>query len=181
MFPGYPRLQLRESDARIMGSSSVPVTIHWLKKIAEPFILRGDPPIELENFTEESEPCWLHVEDGMRLALAFVSARYLMNPKQRKMYQQGLIALPSEVVLYWFTLSFYGYRQSAGRAALRTLLTHEEPIDTVSSGNHNSDNGNLQLPLGFLDEKNGNKMESMRKAIGEYGKRLHDENKLKMG
>ena len=29
------------------------------------------------------------------------------------------------MVLYWFTLCFYGYRQAAGRAALRTLFTHE--------------------------------------------------------
>ena len=31
----------------------------------------------------------------------------------------------SVIVLYWFTLCFYGYRQAAGRAALRTLFTHE--------------------------------------------------------
>jgi hypothetical protein len=43
------------------------------------------------------------------------------------MFQEGLEELPSEVVLYWFTLCFYGYRQAAGRAAFRTLLTHEEP------------------------------------------------------
>jgi hypothetical protein len=45
------------------------------------------------------------------------------------MFCEGLEELPSEVVLYWFTLCFYGYRQSAGRAALRTLLTHEEPAE----------------------------------------------------
>jgi hypothetical protein len=34
------------------------------------------------------------------------------------------------VVLYWFTLCFYGYRQAAGRAALRTLFTHEGAEET---------------------------------------------------
>jgi hypothetical protein len=42
------------------------------------------------------------------------------------MFRTGLEELPSEVVLYWFTLCFYGYRQQAGRAALRTLLTYEQ-------------------------------------------------------
>jgi hypothetical protein len=45
------------------------------------------------------------------------------------MFRDGLAALPSEVLLYWFTLCFYGYRQSAGRAALRVLLTHQEPSE----------------------------------------------------
>ena len=40
----------------------------------------------------------------------------------------GLLAeLPAEALLYWFTLCFYGNRLSAGRAALRALLTYEEP------------------------------------------------------
>jgi hypothetical protein len=63
----------------------------------------------------------------MRLALAFASARYLTRPAQRAMFRSGLLELPAEVVLYWFTLCFYGYRQQAGRAALRTLLTYEQP------------------------------------------------------
>jgi hypothetical protein len=65
----------------------------------------------------------------MRLALAFSAARWLTTPQQRRMFREGLEELPSEVVLYWFTLCFYGYRQSAGRAALRMLLTHEEPAE----------------------------------------------------
>lgn len=176
LFPSYPRRQLREADARVMGSSSVPETIHWLKIIAEPYLLRADPPTDLEQLNESSEPCWLLVEDGMRLALAFVSARYLANAKQRRMFHEGLKSLPSEVVLYWFTLSFYGYRQSAGRAALRTLLTHEEPDEPVSSSRKKAEPRGLQLPLGFLDEKNDERMENMRKAMGEYGKRLHGDN-----
>jgi hypothetical protein len=40
------------------------------------------------------------------------------------------MALPEEVLLYWFTLCFYGYRQAAGRAVLRMLLTHEEEGDS---------------------------------------------------
>jgi hypothetical protein len=63
----------------------------------------------------------------MRLALAFSAARWLATPHQRRLFREGLEELPSEVVLYWFTLCFYGYRQAAGRAALRTLFTHEEP------------------------------------------------------
>jgi hypothetical protein len=75
------------------------------------------------------EPRWLESEDGMRLALAFSAARWLTTPQQRRMYQKGLDELSSEVILYWFTLCFYGYRQASGRAALRILLTHEEPGD----------------------------------------------------
>jgi hypothetical protein len=63
----------------------------------------------------------------MRLALAFSAARWLATPRQRRLFREGLEELPSEVVLYWFTLCFYGYRQAAGRAALRTLFTHEDP------------------------------------------------------
>ena len=63
----------------------------------------------------------------MRLSLAFTGVKYLVTAKQRSDFQAGLADLPSEVILYWFTLCFYGYRQAAGKAALRTLLTHEEP------------------------------------------------------
>jgi hypothetical protein len=66
----------------------------------------------------------------MRLALAFSAARWLVTPRQRRLFRAGLEELPSEVVLYWFTLCFYGYRQAAGRAALRTLFTHEGSEET---------------------------------------------------
>lgn len=129
LFPEHSSGRLLEADGRILGSSTTPEAILWLKKIAEPFLLRAKSPnpIAVEDFGPKSEPCWLQHEDGMRLALAFSAARYLVQPKQKRMFGQGLKELPSEVVLYWFTLCFYGYRQAAGRAALRTLLTHEEP------------------------------------------------------
>jgi hypothetical protein len=75
-----------------------------------------------QRFVEEYEHA-----DGMRLALAFASARYLTRPAQRRTFRSGLIELPAEVMLYWFTLCFYGYRQQTGRAALRTLLTYQQP------------------------------------------------------
>ena len=129
LFPAHSSGRLLEADGRILGSSTTPEAILWLKKIAEPFLLRAasPAPIAVEDFGPKSDPRWLRHEDGMRLALAFSAARYLVLPKQRKMFFHGLRGLPSEVVLYWFTLCFYGYRQAAGRAALRTLLTHDEP------------------------------------------------------
>lgn len=127
MFPQQPRRALREADARVLGSSSTPQAILWLRQLAEPFLLRAEEPIAAEKFGPEAEPRWLKAEDGMRLALAFSAARYLANPHQRRLFREGLEDLPHEVVLYWFTLCFYGYRQAAGRAALRALFTHEEP------------------------------------------------------
>jgi hypothetical protein len=127
MFPQQPRRALREADSRVLGSSSTPQAILWLRQIAEPFLLRAEEPVAAEKFGPDSEPRWLEPEDGMRLALAFSAARYLANPHQRRLFREGLEDLPHEVVLYWFTLCFYGYRQAAGRAALRILFTHEEP------------------------------------------------------
>jgi len=152
LFPEYPRLQLREAEGpygpapmqslqglhpaptqsrqgRVLGSSATPEAILWLRQIAEPFLLRAEAPepIAAEQFWPAAEPRWLRPEDGMRLALAFSAARWLVTPRQRRLFREGLEELPSEVVLYWFTLCFYGYRQAAGRAALRTLFTHEEP------------------------------------------------------
>ena len=129
LFPEHSSGRLMEADGRILGSSTTPEAILWLKKFAEPFLLRAESPapVSAEDFGPESEPRWLRHEDGMRLALAFSAVRYLILPKQRRMFVLGLKELPSEVVLYWFTLCFYGYSQAAGRAALRTLLTHEEP------------------------------------------------------
>lgn len=83
--------------------------------------------IAAEAFGPQAEPRWLRLEDGMRLALGFACARYLVKADDRRRFAEGLKDLPSEVILYWFTLCFYGYRQAAGRVALRTLLTHEEP------------------------------------------------------
>jgi len=131
LFPQHPHRPLREADGRILGSSATPEAILWLRQIAGTFLSRAEAPgaISSEAFGPQAEPRWLMPEDGMRLALAFSAARWLATPQQRRMFREGLEELPSEVVLYWFTLCFYGYRQSAGRAALRTFLTHEEPAE----------------------------------------------------
>ena len=134
LFPQHPLHQLREADARILGSSSVPEVILWLRKVSDTALARAeDPePISATAFGPDDEPRWLRVEDGMRLALAFGCARYLVKAADRRRFREELEALPSEVVLYWFTLCFYGFRQSAGRAALRALLTHEEPEERAA-------------------------------------------------
>jgi hypothetical protein len=131
LFPQHPHRPLREADGRILGSSATPEAVLWLRQIAGAFLSRAEGPsaISAEAFGPQAEPRWLIPEDGMRLALALSAARWLATPQQRRMFREGLEELPSEVVLYWFTLCFYGYRQSAGRAALRTFLTHEEPAE----------------------------------------------------
>jgi hypothetical protein len=134
LFPEYPRRQRREVDGRVLGSCATPEATLWLRQIAEPFLLRAEAPepIAAEQFVPAAAPRWLRPEDGMRLALAFSAARWLVTPRQRRLFREGLEELPSEVVLYWFTLCFYGYRQAAGRAALRTLFTHVEPEEGPS-------------------------------------------------
>lgn len=129
LFPNMPGRNPREGDARIMGSSSSPETVQWLRQASDPFLRQADEPapINAADFRPGVPPRWLKHADGMRLALAFASARYLTKPAVREMFRRGLDVLPAEVVLYWFTLCFYGYRQLAGRAALRTLLTFEQP------------------------------------------------------
>ena len=123
LFPEHPRRQPREglrpaptqsrqADGRILGSSATPEAMLWLRQIAEPFLLRAEAPesIAAEKFGPTAEPCWLRPEDGMRLALAFSAARWLVTPRQRRLFREGLEELPSQVVLYWFTLCFYGIR-----------------------------------------------------------------------
>jgi hypothetical protein len=133
LFPNQPHRRFREADGRILGSSSAPEATYWLRQAADPYLLRAEAPtpIAASEFGPGSEPRWLQHEDGMRMALAFSAGRWLITKKQRRMFLEGLKNLPSEVVLYWFTLCFYGYQQAAGRAALRTLLTHQEPDETV--------------------------------------------------
>jgi hypothetical protein len=128
MFPNVPGRLPREADAKIMGSSASPETIQWLREMSDPFLQQAeDPgPVKASEFRPGTPARWLRHADGMRLALAFASARYVTRPAQRSMFRSGLLELPAEVVLYWFTLCFYGYRQQAGRAALRTLLTYEQ-------------------------------------------------------
>jgi len=174
MFPEHSSGRLLEADGRILSSSTTPEAILWLKKIAEPFLLGAERPVPIasEDFGPKSEPRWLRHEDGMRLALAFSAARYLVLPKQRRMFARGLRELPSEVVLYWFTLCFYGYRQAAGRAALRTLLTHEEPETgkalPLRKGEKSKDKsqmtlfGNGESPLA----------QGVWKGLAEYGEKV---------
>lgn len=129
LFPDRPDHLTREADGRVLGTCTNPEAIYWLRQIAAPLLGTAlDPgPIAVDAFSARSDPRWLHPEDGMRLALAFSAAKYLATAEQRSRFQEGLAELPSEVILYWFTLCFYGYRQAAGKAALRELLTHEEP------------------------------------------------------
>lgn len=131
LFPNMPGRNPREGDARVMGSSASPETVQWLRQVSDPYLRQAEAPgpIEAAAFRAGVPPRWLKHADGMRLALAFASARYLTRPAAREMFRHGLDDLPGEVVLYWFTLCFYGYRQLAGRAALRTLLTYAQPDD----------------------------------------------------
>jgi hypothetical protein len=135
MFPNMPGRLPREADAKVMGSSASPETIQWLRELSDPFLQQAeDPgPVKASDFRPGTPARWLRHADGMRLALAFASARYLTRPAQRGIFRSGLLDLPAEVVLYWFTLCFYGYRQQAGRAALRTLLTYEQPEEKPKS------------------------------------------------
>jgi hypothetical protein len=128
LFPAHPRRCSRETDARVLGSVSAPVCIQWLRRIAEPYLLdpEAPEPIAADKFRPGADPRWIKPEGGMRLALAFSAARWLTTPGSRTAFAQGLLSLPSEVILYWFTMCFYGYRQAAARAALRTLLTHSD-------------------------------------------------------
>ena len=156
LFPDQPHRILREADARTLGSASSPEAILWLRKLAKPYLEHahdqmGNPAsIESEEFGPRAEPRWLDHEDGMRLALAFSSARWLVTGRQRTTFRDGLYALPSEVVLYWFTLCFYGYRQAAGRAALRVLLAYDEVADNVSSSSRGKKREKTNSPSASL-------------------------------
>ncbi len=135
MFPAVSARTVKEADAKIMGSSASPETIQWLRELSEPFLEQAEEPgpIRASDFRPGTQPRWLQHADGMRLALGFASARYLTKPAQRTRFRDGLFELPAEVVLYWFTLCFYGYRQLAGRASLRMLLTYEQPVERAKT------------------------------------------------
>ncbi len=126
MFPNMPNRTPKEADATTVGSSASPETIQWLRELSDPYLQNADEPIAAADFKPGVPARWLQHADGMRVALAFASARYLTKAAQRTAFRDGLLNLPAEVVLYWFTLCFYGYRQQAGRAALRTLFTYEQ-------------------------------------------------------
>ena len=171
LFPQYPHRQLREADARIMGSAATPEVILWLRRLAEPALQRAQEPspIAADTFGPASEPRWLQLEDGMRLALAFGCARYLVKPIDRRRFADGLQALPSEVILYWFTLCYYGYRQAAARIALRTLLTHEEPEarsnDNDTLNQPQATRKKARQPSFLIDDTQG---KAVQKEIGCY-------------
>lgn len=175
LFPQYPHHQLREADARIMGSASTPEVTHWLRQLAEPALRRAEEPspITAEVFGPEAEPRWLRLEDGMRLALAFACARYLVKADDRRRFAEGLQGLPSEVILYWFTLCFYGYRQGAGRVALRTLLTHQEPEELTkqASGKKKPSSSARRVRQKRLALEDGQE-KAVREQLGEYSSTL---------
>lgn len=127
LIPETPDSGRESAAARLLGSASAPAAINWIREVARPFFSKNGTPAKVDEFGPKAAPVFLDPEDGMRLALALSATHYLVTPAQRRAFRERLAQLPSEVVLYWFTLCFYGDRTAAGRAALRTLLTHEEP------------------------------------------------------
>lgn len=123
LVPVSPRRGRKLPD-RLLGSQSAPAAIRWLREIVRPITFRMSSGIDINQFGPGSAPLTLPRLDGMRLALAFSAARYLASPTAKKRFREGLEELPKEVLLYWFTLCFFGERTAAGRAALRTLLTY---------------------------------------------------------
>lgn len=70
--------------------------------------------------------CWLTHADGMRVAMLFALMGRCRTIRTAKDVQCGVADMPAEVVLYWFTLCFYGRRRKAGKAGLYSLLTTKE-------------------------------------------------------
>jgi hypothetical protein len=182
LFPHQPHRRFREADGRILGSASAPEAIYWLRQVADPYLLRAEAPtpIAASEFGPVSEPRWLQHEDGMRVALAFSAARWIISKKQRRKFLEGLKNLPSEVVLYWFTLCFYGYQQAAGRAALRTLLTHEEPDETVRSDDLSpapQEKPATHRTYGAPGPDREARLQQAREALGEFTARSRKQEK----
>lgn len=111
--------------ARLLGSASASYSVPWLRELAGRYLKKGNPKTILEDLGPDKAPVILNHEEGMRLALAFSCARYLGKAEQRKVFAQRLDEMAPEVLLYWFTLCYYGNRTAAARAALRELLLHE--------------------------------------------------------
>jgi hypothetical protein len=118
----------RAAPSRLLGSASAPEAVRWLADLLLA-LAPSERSRRLVDSGAKAPPVALEQEAGMRLALAFGAARYLVGPRQRADFARGLLELPSEVLLYWFTTCFYGHRPAAGRAALRTLLTYEEALE----------------------------------------------------
>ena len=115
----------RKLPDRLLGSQRAPAAIRWLREMVRAITTRMDAAFDIGAFGPASQPLALPRLDGMRLALAFSAARYVSSPSTKKRFRDGLEELPKEVLLYWFTLCFFGERTAAGRAALRTLLTYK--------------------------------------------------------
>lgn len=64
--------------------------------------------------------------EGMILAMAFMLAGRCNTTARKNAVRDGLTNLEPEVLLYWFTLCAYGWRQKAGQAALFALFTTRE-------------------------------------------------------
>lgn len=127
MYPNLSGRATTKAEAIVLGSARSTDAIDTLKSIVELINTKSTNkesgnPISINPESEN----WVPSTVGMKLALAMVSVRYLSKTPQRNMFKTGLLNLPDEVVLYWFTLCFYGYRQQAARAAFRTLLTFEQ-------------------------------------------------------
>ncbi len=169
LFPNVAGRLPKEADAKVMGSSASPETIQWLRELSDPFLQQAEEPgpIKASEFRPGTPARWLKHADGMRLALAFASARYLAKPAQRNMFRSGLLDLPAEVVLYWFTLCFYGYRQQAGRAALRTLLTYEQPEEKPETRPTRSRRGRKETTGPTLFDTNGSDGEAAESTEGK--------------
>jgi len=174
LFPNMPNRLPREADAKVMGSSASPGTIQWLRELSDSFLQQAEEPgpIKGSEFRPGTPARWLRHADGMRLALAFASARYLTKPAQRGMFRSGLLDLPAEVVLYWFTLCFYGYRQQAGRAALRTLLTYEQPEGKPEARPTRGRKGRKENAGPTLFDTNGTDGEATESTEGKSKTRL---------
>lgn len=114
---------LRRPVVRRLASASAPQTIAWLRELLRAYLKKTNSQAG-ENFGPQSPAVDLTPENGMRLALAFASARYLATPDKRRAFVRHLNELSPEVLLYWFTQCFYGRRTAAARAALRALLTY---------------------------------------------------------
>jgi hypothetical protein len=73
------------------------------------------------------------------------------------------------VVLYWFTLCFYGYRQTAGRAALRTLFTHEGSEEGLRPAPTQSRQGSAARSSSRKRQRQGEARPTLFAFSPEYG------------
>ena len=69
LFPNVAGRLPKEADAKVMGSSSSPETIQWLRELSDPFLKQAEAPgpIDASDFRPGTPPRWLQHADGMRL------------------------------------------------------------------------------------------------------------------